>query len=513
MANNDVEFKLYNTMTKQKEIFRSKVAGKVGMYVCGVTVYDLSHIGHARAYVVFDVLYRYLHHLGYEVTYVRNFTDVDDKIIRKANECGEDPLALSGRYCQEFLNDMVNLQCLPPTHEPRVSDHMDQIRDMITQIINNGFAYPVDGDVYFSVENLPSYGQLSGRKLEDNRAGERVAIDVRKRHPADFALWKAAKPGEPYWDSPWGPGRPGWHIECSAMSAHYLSFSFDIHGGGNDLIFPHHENEIAQSCAACSESNVSYWVHNGHVTNNSEKMSKSLGNFFTIRETTERYHPLALRHFLMSTHYYSPVNYSISLLEDASEEVFYIYQTLQDCKDALLPFQEGNLKEGAVQSGKKSRSNPAAQECINKLRRDFQAYMSDDLHTNDVLTSVLKDALKFMNNSSTMLKKQKKQQQQSLIQPLDELEREVRKVLSILGLLPDLTYSEVLQQLKDMALKRAELQEEEVLKLIEERTVARKNKDFARSDKVRDDLKAKGIALMDIGQETVWRPCNPDKHE
>ncbi|KAK6946006.1 tRNA synthetases class I, catalytic domain [Dillenia turbinata] len=590
MAKNVVELKLYNTMTKQKEIFKPKVEGKVGMYVCGVTVYDLSHIGHARCYIVFDVLYRwcdaaevnrglkchrsyggsiYLQHLGYEVNYVRNFTDVDDKsliaevlgakyglvqIIRKANQIGEDPLALSSRYSQEFLDDMVHLQCLLPTHQPRVSDHIEEIKDMITQflyfgdfhalsnhtgsvqIINNGCAYPVDGDVYFSVDKLPSYGKLSGRKLEDNRAGERVAIDLRKRNPADFALWKvvtlmsfpiiihigitrtdlywlqAAKPDEPCWDSPWGRGRPGWHIECSAMSAKYLSFSFDIHGGGNDLIFPHHENEIAQSCAACSESHVSYWVHNGHVTNNNEKMSKSLDNFFTIRETIQRYHPLALRHFLMSTHYYSPLNYSISQLEDASEEVFYIYQTLQDCKDALIPFQEESLKEASEPAGRKPKTNPAAQGCLDKLRKDFEAYMSDDLHTNDVLTSVLKDALKFINSSSTTIKKQKKPQL-PLVHSLIELEKGVREVLNILGLLSELTYSEVLQQFKDKALKRADLQEDDVLKLIEERTMARKNKDFARSDKVREELMAKGIALMDVGQETVWRPCNPHRLE
>ncbi|KAK4409622.1 Cysteine--tRNA ligase, chloroplastic/mitochondrial, partial [Sesamum angolense] len=326
MANKRPEFQVYNSMTKQKEIFKPIVEGKVGMYICGVTSYDLSHIGHARAYVAFDVLYRYLKYLGYEVVYVRNFTDVDDKIIRRANEVGEDPKALSGRFCQEFLYDMADLQCLLPTHQPRVTDHMQQIKDMIAQIISNGCAYAVDGDVYFSVDNFPKYGLLSGRKLEDNRAGERVAVDDRKRNPADFALWKAAKPGEPLWDSPWGPGRPGWHIECSAMSAHYLTHAFDIHGGGMDLIFPHHENEIAQSCAACSKSKVNYWIHNGFVTANDEKMSKSLGNFFTIREVTKLYHPLALRHFLLGTHYRSPVNYSISQIEISSEAVFYIYQ-------------------------------------------------------------------------------------------------------------------------------------------------------------------------------------------
>ncbi|GLT91832.1 hypothetical protein SLE2022_097030 [Rubroshorea leprosula] len=282
------KFKVYNTMTNQKEVFTPKVPGKVGMYVCGVTAYDLSHLGHARAAVSFDILFRYLLHLGYEVTYVRNFTDVDDKIIRRPNESGENPLALSSRFCKEYIKDMNDLQCLPPTHQPLVSDHMEQIKDMITQIINNDYAYVVDGDVFFAVEKFPDYGKLSGQVVENHRAGERVSIDLRKRNPADFALWKAAKPGEPSWDSQWGPGRPGWHIECSAMSAHYLSSQFDIHGGGTDLKLPHHENEIAQSCAACQESNVSYWVHNGHVTINKEKMSKSLGNFFTIRQVTMR---------------------------------------------------------------------------------------------------------------------------------------------------------------------------------------------------------------------------------
>ncbi|KAI6686167.1 hypothetical protein NL676_032080 [Syzygium grande] len=232
------ELRVYNSMTQQKEVFRPAMEGKVGMYVCGVTSYDFSHLGHARAAVAFDVLYRYLLHLDYEVTYVRNFTDVDDKIIRRANETGENPLDLSNRFCQEYLIDMADLQCLLPTHQPRVSDHMEQIKDMITQIINNDCAYVVAGDVFFAVDKISNYGCLSGQKLENHRAGERVAVDSRKRNPADFALWKAAKPGEPSWESPWGLGRPGWHIECSAMSAHYLSFKFDIHGGGIDLIFP-----------------------------------------------------------------------------------------------------------------------------------------------------------------------------------------------------------------------------------------------------------------------------------
>ncbi|XXG47679.1 hypothetical protein AAC387_Pa02g2282 [Persea americana] len=498
----DREFQIFNTMTKQKEAFKPKIPGKVGMYVCGVTAYDLSHIGHARAYVAFDVLYRYLQHLGYEVNYIRNFTDVDDKIIRRANELGEDPIHLSGRFCDEFHHDMASLQCLPPTSEPRVSDHMSQIIDMITQIINNGFAYVVDEDVFFSIDKSPCYGCLSGRKLEDNRAGERVNVDSRKRNPADFALWKSAKPGEPSWESPWGLGRPGWHIECSAMSAHYLTFSFDIHGGGMDLIFPHHENEIAQSTAACSESHVRYWMHNGFVTENNEKMSKSLGNFFTIRDICKLYHPLALRIFLMGTHYRSPVNYSSALLEIASERIFYIYQTLLDCEVVLAPYREGNLKE---------KITPDAQKCIARFHLDFRTSMADDLHTPVVLASLL-EPLKTINTVLNSLKG-KKQKQPLQIQSLVALEKEVKNVLTVLGLMSSSTCSEVLEQLKDAALKRACLTEDEVLQQIEERALARKNKEYAKSDEIRKKLSDIGIALMDVPEGTIWRPCVPPEQQ
>ncbi|KAK8519509.1 hypothetical protein V6N13_133424 [Hibiscus sabdariffa] len=485
---------LHNTMSKKKELFKPKVEGRVGMYVCGVTAYDLSHIGHARVYVTFDVLYRYLKHLGYEVCYVRNFTDVDDKIIARANELGEDPINLSRRYCDEFNQDMVHLQCLPPSAEPRVSDHMPQIIDMIKQIVDNGYAYRVEGDVFFAVEKFPDYGQLSGRKLEDNRAGERVAVDSRKRNPADFALWKSAKEGEPFWESPWGPGRPGWHIECSAMSATYLGHTFDIHGGGMDLVFPHHENEIAQSCAACKQSNVSYWIHNGFVTIDSEKMSKSLGNFFTIRQVIDLYHPLALRLFLMGTHYRSPINYSDVLLESASERLFYIYQTLHDCEDVLSQHDKG-LQESIP---------PETSDIINKFHNDFLASMSDDLHTPVVLAA-LSDPLKTIND---LLHTRKGKKQALRIESVSALEKIIRNILNVLGLMPT-SYCEALQQLRDMALKRAKLTEGEILRKIEERNEARKNKEYEKSDAIRKDLAVLGIALMDSPTGTSWRPAIP----
>lgn len=482
-------------MRKEKQEFKPKVEGKVSMYVCGVTAYDLSHIGHARVYVTFDVLYRYLRHLGNQVCYVRNFTDVDDKIIARANELGEDPISLSRRYCEEFRRDMVYLHCLPPSFEPRVSDHMPQIIDMIKQILDNGYAYRVDGDVYFNVDKFPEYGRLSGRKLEDNRAGERVSVDSRKKNPADFALWKSAKEGEPFWESPWGPGRPGWHIECSAMSAAYLGYSFDIHGGGMDLVFPHHENEIAQSCAACNQSNISYWIHNGFVTVDSEKMSKSLGNFFTIRQVVDLYHPLALRLFLMGTHYRSPINYSDVQLESASDRIFYIYQTLHDCENVLsqndVPIRVDFIP-------------PDTAKCIDNFQVIFASAMSDDLHTSVVLAAI-SDPLKTIND---LLHTRKGKKQELRIESLAAFGKIIRNVLTILGLMPQ-SYSEVLQQLREKALKRAKLTEDQVLKKIEERTAARRNKEFEKSDAIRKDLAVVGIALMDSADGTTWRPAVP----
>ncbi|CAE6023030.1 unnamed protein product [Arabidopsis arenosa] len=489
------ELWLHNTMSRKKEMFKPKVEGKVGMYVCGVTAYDLSHIGHARVYVTFDVLLRYLKHLGYEVSYVRNFTDVDDKIIARANELGEDPISLSRRFCEEFNRDMEQLQCLDPSVQPRVSDHIPQIIDLIKQILDNGYAYKVDGDIYFSVDKFPTYGKLSGRKLEDNRAGERVAVDTRKKHPADFALWKTAKEGEPFWESPWGRGRPGWHIECSAMSAAYLGYSFDIHGGGMDLVFPHHENEIAQSCAACDSSNISYWIHNGFVTVDSEKMSKSLGNFFTIRQVIDLYHPLALRLFLMGTHYRSPINYSDFLLESASERIFYIYQTLHDC-ESVLGEKDSTFGNDSVPSD--------ILTTINTFHSEFVASMSDDLLT-PVTLAAMSEPLKTIND---LIHTRKGKKQARREESLKALETTIRDVLTILGLMPT-SYSEVLEQLKEKALKRAGLEEEDVLQRVQERTDARKNKEYERSDAIRKDLASVGIALMDSPEGTTWRPAIP----
>ncbi|OEL19058.1 Cysteine--tRNA ligase, chloroplastic/mitochondrial [Dichanthelium oligosanthes] len=456
------QLELFNSMTKKKEPFQPRVEGKVGMYVCGVTPYDFSHIGHARAYVSFDVLYRYLQFLGYEVEYVRNFTDIDDKIIKRANERGETVTSLSSRFINEFLDDMAELQCLPPTREPRVTDHIGHIIELITKIMENGKAYAMEGDVYFSVDSFPEYLSLSGRKLDQNQAGARVAFDTRKRNPADFALWKGAKEGEPFWDSPWGRGRPGWHIECSAMSAHFLGHVFDIHGGGKDLIFPHHENELAQSRAAYPESEVKCWMHNGFVNKDDKKMAKSDNNFFTIRDIIALYHPMALRFFLMRTHYRSDVNHSDQALEIASDRVFYIYQTLYDCEE-VLAIHRGEGISAPVPTEE--------QKMIDNHHKDFLDFMSDDLKTTDVLDGFM-NLLKAINSNLTDLK--------------------------------------VLKQLKEKALKRAGLTEEKLQEQIQQRNVARKNKQFEVSDGIRKNLATKGIALMDEPTGTVWRPCEPE---
>ncbi|KAI3926050.1 hypothetical protein MKW98_028186 [Papaver atlanticum] len=411
-----------------------------------------------------------------------------ERLVKSGNITPDTPLI---KFSSEALNEQKH--CI------RVADE---------EILQNDYAYTADGDVYFSVDKFPAYGRLSGRKLEDNLAGgggrTQDSLTSRKRNENDFALWKAAKLGEISWESPWGPGRPGWHIECSAMSYRYLTSSFDIHGGGMDLIFPHHENEIARA-ARPNTCEIKYWMHNGFVNVNKEKMSKSLGNLFTIREVTTSYHPLALRYFMMSTHYRSPVNYSLNQLETASDTVFYLYQTLLDCEEALFPIREKN-PEVSVRKGKNIRITLEAQECINKLKNDFYAKMSDDLHTQDFLKGALQEILKLMNSSLNKLKKAK-QQQQSLFLSLAEMEKEVKMVLDTLGLLSSLSYSGVLEQLKAEALTRANLTEEDVLQQIESRTQARRNSEFAKSDQIREDLKAKGIALMDLGNETIWRPC------
>ena len=551
---------LHNTQTKKKERFvpRDENGRSVSMYVCGVTVYDYSHIGHARVYVAFDVLFRQLMRLGYDVTYVRNFTDVDDKIIARARENGETCDALVDRFVEAFREDVFALNCLPPSLEPRATAHMDDIIDMTSRLVEKGHAYETgDGDVYFAVDSLPSYGALSGRKPEDNRAGgsDRVAVDAKKKNPADFALWKAAKPGEPTWASPWGEGRPGWHIECSAMIEKCLGPSIDIHGGGMDLTFPHHENELAQSTAACgcgaraSESSddassdagktpfVKYWVHNGFVKVDSEKMSKSLGNFFTIREVTERYHPIALRWMLLGTHYRAPINYTRRALEEASDRLFYAYQTLLDAKreskrvsnEEVAASSDGSSSDTRPTNTPKPKPKPKppagiAAEAIAlaaETRASVANALADDLNT-PAATASLSAPLKTLNDLVSTKKGRKAPGRE---QALGALTMAVSDALSRVGMPCDDEESgetcsipileSLLEELKTLALRRAGLTDADVADAVARREAARAEKDFDTSDAIRDELKRAGVALMDgaAGAGTDWRPCAVEEAE
>ena len=368
---------LYNTKTKKKEAFVPLLPGKVSMYVCGVTVYDNCHLGHARSALTFDIIRRYFEFSGYQVTYVRNFTDIDDKILNRAEKEGVEWNEISERYIRNFYRDMGALGITKPTVEPRATEHMQDILNMIEGLENKGMAYRLEGDVYFSVKKFSAYGQLSGKKLEELQAGARVEVDTRKEDPMDFALWKTSKPGEPGWDSPWGMGRPGWHIECSAMSVAELGPTFDIHGGGKDLIFPHHENEIAQSCASTGKEFVRYWVHNGFVTVDKEKMSKSLGNFFTIREIfdkskySESVTAECLRYLFLSTHYRSDLSFSDKAIEESKSALDNIYGMIQR-------LEEENIQENFL--------GDEDWDCISKdFVRRFQESMDDDFNTPKVL--------------------------------------------------------------------------------------------------------------------------------
>jgi len=345
--------RVYNTMTQKKEEFIPLHKGRIGMYACGVTVYDLCHIGHARSAMVFDVIYRYLQYKGYEVTYVRNFTDVDDKIIKRAQEAGVSTEEIAARYIQEFYIDMGALGMLKPTMEPKATEHIPEMIAQVERLLEKGLAYQVEGDVYYAVEKFPEYGKLSKRTLDEMQAGARVEVDERKRNPLDFALWKAAKPGEPSWASPWGKGRPGWHIECSAMSQRYLGDTLDIHGGGKDLIFPHHENEIAQAEGATGRPFVRFWLHNGFVNIAKEKMSKSLGNFLTIKEILKEYHPEVVRFFLLSRHYRSPVDFSSQGMEEARQNLARFYQVLGGSTSYSIRKGKGLLKRRGFLQKKK----------------------------------------------------------------------------------------------------------------------------------------------------------------
>ncbi len=475
---------IHDTLAGRKRELVPLVPGRLGLYACGPTVYDLSHLGHARCYVVWDVVVRHLRARGYQVKYVRNFTDVDDKIIKRAGERGEDPVALAARYADAYLEDMDALGNLRPDVAPRVSEHVPQILEMIGTLVERGFAYaPGNGDVYYAVRKFPEYGRLARRNLDDLLAGARVEPGEAKRDPLDFALWKAAKPGEPSWPSPWGPGRPGWHIECSAMTRAHLGAPFDLHTGGKDLIFPHHTNEIAQSVAAAgdgvhAESYCRHWAHNGFIEIDDEKMSKSLGNFFTIRDVLARHDAEALRLFLLGTHYRNDFNFADTLLADAERRLGYLYETLEKA-------------DRAAAGGAAGPEEPFAEAA--------RAALDDDFNTPQVL-AILAEAFTSANALCDRGGKRTPQERSRLA----AFAREARAVGAELGLLAR-PPSEALLALRDRAASRRGVVAAEVEARIRERAEARKNKDFARSDAIRDELLASGVVLRDGPAGTTWK--------
>lgn len=492
----EIKLRFYNSLTGDKEDFAPLEDGHIGIYVCGITAYDYSHIGHARAAVVFDVLVRYLRYLGYKVTFVQNFTDVDDKIINRARELGLSSKEVAERFISEFRDDMEALGIIRPDVEPKATEHIKEIVDLIENLIRKGHAYEVEGNVYFAVDTFPEYGKLSGRSLEDMRAGARVEVDTRKRNPLDFALWKSGKPGEPTWQSPWGPGRPGWHIECSAMSLRYLGKTFDIHGGGKDLIFPHHENELAQSEAATGKPFVRFFIHNGFVTINAEKMSKSLGNFLTIREVVAHHESEALRLFLLSKHYRKPLDYSegafleteISLdrLCGALNEAFTMTSNLPPIQ---VPPDLSSLPQEALE----------AYFRIRDLPEHFRTAMNDDLNTAQALAHVF-DAVKGLNVLLEMAKKQKKK---PYLEAISAGAAVIRKTGQIIGLLIS-EPAAYLSRRRSAKLKKLSISEDEILELMEQRQEARKAKDWTQADAVRDRLSQAGIMIKDTPQGTSW---------
>lgn len=468
--------KIFNSLTNRKEPFQPIHPGKVGIYVCGMTVYDYCHLGHARVLVVFDVIVRYLRSLGFDVSYVRNITDIDDKIINRANETAEDFLALTGRFIRAMHEDEAALGVLPPDIEPRATESIDRILAMIEALVAGGHAYPgPGGDVYYDVGSFPAYGRLSGKRVEDLRAGARVEIDEAKADPLDFVLWKAAKPGEPSWDSPWGPGRPGWHIECSAMSTGCLGNHFDIHGGGMDLKFPHHENEIAQSEAATGEPFVNLWIHNGFVRVSDEKMSKSLGNFFTVREVLEKYPAEAVRYLIVASHYRSPLNYSDRQLDQARTSLGRLYTALRG-----LP--------GAAPE--------AAEDIDAEYRTRFRAAMDDDFNTPEAL-AVLFDVAREINRAREEGGPEGNGASRAAV--LGATLRELGETLGLLQGDPE-GFLQTTTQSSDTAPEGAAIE-----RLIAERAEARAGKDWAKADRIRDELKARGVVLEDGGGKTSWR--------
>ncbi len=478
--------KIYNTMSGKKEVFVPIVPNKVGMYVCGITAYDVCHLGHARSAVVFDIIKRYLRYRGFEVTHVRNITDIDDKIIARAATENISTNEVAKKYTDEYYHDMELLGVGPADIQPNATEHIGEMIETIQGLIDKGYAYPVEGDVYFEVARFSEYGKLSKKNMDDLVAGARVDVDKRKKSPLDFALWKTSKEGEPFWESPWGNGRPGWHIECTAMSSKYLGDSFDIHGGGADLIFPHHENEIAQSEACSGETFVKYWMHNGFITVDKEKMSKSLGNFFSIKEILDKYEPEVVRYFLLTAHYRSPIEFSDVQLNEAEHSIDRYYVTVE------------RINEFIETAGKKEKLPDAdkLEELLSSFKDKFHGAMDDDFNTASALGYIfelIREVNRFLDA------KPSGETAKEFVSRSNALLSEAGSVLNIFNKTARQWYS-ALMKVKKIDLSEADLQEK-----IEERETARENKDWAEADRIRDGLAEKGIILEDKKDGTVWK--------
>ncbi|MBU0545603.1 MAG: cysteine--tRNA ligase [Proteobacteria bacterium] len=477
-----MSLRIYNTLERKKVPFVPVKPGKVSMYVCGPTVYDSCHIGHARSVVVFDVILRYFKRIGFDVTYVRNFTDVDDKIINRAGQLGIDPIEIAEKYIKEFYVDMDNLNIERATIEPRATEHIGKIIELIEILLKKGIAYRINGDIFYSVEKFENYGKLSGRKLEDMEAGARVDIDERKQNPFDFALWKSLKPGEPFWDSPWGKGRPGWHIECSAMSSAYLGETFDIHGGGKDLVFPHHENEIAQSEGAYGKPFAKYWIHNGFVNINNEKMSKSLGNFLLIKDILKSYHPDSVRLFLLSNHYRSPIDYTDKAMEEADaglDKIYSLIKRVEEKKDIISKGIEQKQGEYWIR---------------------FLEAMDDDFNTAKG-TGILFDAVRHINR---LMDENKEINSSDIKDIINSAYQDISNIANVLGIISEKAET-YFDKKKTKFFENRAIDQSLIDSMVKERFEARKAKDWKKADEIRKRLSDMDIIIEDRPEGTVWR--------
>ncbi|WP_434305851.1 cysteine--tRNA ligase [Clostridium botulinum] len=462
--------KVYNTLTNKKEEFVTLVPGEVKMYVCGPTVYNFFHIGNARTFVVFDSIRRYLEYRGYKVKFIQNFTDIDDKMIKKANEEGITVKELGDRFIKEYYKDADDLNIERATKNPRATEFMDEIIRFVSDLIEKGYAYEIDGDVYFSTKRFGDYGKLSGQNLEELQLGSRINVDERKKDPMDFAIWKSQKPGEPAWESPWGMGRPGWHIECSCMAYNLLGETIDIHAGGSDLSFPHHENEIAQSEARTGKQFAKYWLHSAFVNVNNQKMSKSLNNFFTAREILEKYDADVLRMFMLSGHYRTQINFSMELLDSTKAALDRLYNSINNLENLLDEVKNEELRDEELEYKNE----------LQKYKEKYKEKMDDDFNTADAI-SVIFDLIRDVNTNVTI------ESSKELVKYTLDL---IRELGNPLGILQESTKASL---------------EEEIEKLIEERQKARKEKNWALADKIRDNLKERGIVLEDTPHGVRWK--------